>query len=277
MGGAQTVSPRRYISAPSMEPMAAILAQRNQQALMQIGMQSKMLDLASKVRPQLQEFDAARVSQEAGEMGMANLARSRKYEQMVSPEAAKMRKAMGGRVAAATSPQSLQRQMNEWARTKGLMAVLPRGDGLSGIDPNSTIARSAMFDRSSEAYRQAELANLAAQQAYLTSNAAPMGGLDPGALASTQQAVNAANAQTIGGWQQGLLGAAQGLGNTAGDLMNQSMAEIANAYGAHSQNRQNYEQALYQAAAQNAASNNAMLGNYIGLGGAALGAVAIAY
>jgi len=269
MGG-QTVNPGSYISKPDMMPMAMMLQQKQQQGLMALENQAKMLEMATKIKPQMQEFDAARVSEEAGELGMANLARSRKYEELVSPEAARMRRGLAGRVEKATSPEALKQFMDEWARTKGITQL-----SASGIDQDSTIGRSALFDASTEAARQAELQNLALQQGFLTSNAAPMGGLDAGTLIGAQQAVQAANTQGMNAWQQAVLGGAQSLGMSVSDYINSSMGELLSAQQAHQQNRQNYEQAIYQGAAQNAASNNAMTGAYIGAGGAALGAAAI--
>jgi hypothetical protein len=250
---------------------AALLGAKSQSGLMMLKNQAELLKLASQIKPTMQEFSPEQVSREAGELGMANLARSRRYERMASPEAAEMRQQLPERIQRATSREAWKEQMEEWAKTKGIPAL-----SASGIDPDSTIGRSALFDMSTQAGREFELGNLAAQQGYLNVYGAPTGGIDPGALMAGKQAAETANLESLGRWQAGLLGAAQGLNVSAADLANTGFNDILSLSQANRANQQAYQQMLYQSAAQNAANQNAMTGAWIGaggaLGGAALGA-----
>lgn len=277
MGGSPaTVNPGDYIKRPSMDMEAALLGQKNQIGLMALQNQANLLKLASNITPQMQEFRPNQVSQEAGELGMANLARSRKYEELASPEAAQMRRDVPKRLQQATSSDAWKKQMEEWAKTKGLTAL-----SATGIDPDSTIGRSALFDMATQAGRDFELGNIAAQQGYLNVYGAPTGGLDPGALMAGKQAAEVANQEAVGRWQSGLLGAAQGLGSSFADFANTGIGDLLSLSQANRANQQAYQQMLYQGAAQNAAARNAQQGALLGmggqLGGTALLAAATAY
>lgn len=278
MGG-QQVNPGNYISKPdnTVETMTLQAKLAADNLNFQLGMlgfeqqakaQERALKLAAQLRPNLQRFDASKTSQEAAELGMANLARSRQYEEITDPETAKMRRQIGKRVAEATSSEALQKQMNEWAKKKGITEL-----DQTGISTDSTIARSALFDQATQAARQLNLENLAAQQGYLSGTQAPMGGIDPGALMEAKQATESSNLANISGWQQNIINAARGMQLQAPVFVpTAGYQDILSLQQANQQNRQNYQQAMYQAAAQNAASGNQMTGAYIGAGGAVAGA-----
>lgn len=277
MGGSPaTVNPGDYISRPSMDMEAALLGQKNQVGMMALQNQANLLKLAANITPQMQEFNPNQVSREAGELGMANLARSRRYEQLTSPETAQMRQDIPKRLQKATSSDAWKKQMEEWAKTKGISAI-----SATGIDPDSTIGRSALFDMATQAGRDFELGNIAAQQSYADTYGAPTGGLDPGALMAGKQAAEVANQEAVGRYQAGLLGAAQGLGSSFADFANTGIGDLLSLSQANRANQQNYQQMLYQGAVQNAASRNAqqgsMMGMLGGLGGTALLAGATAY
>ena len=276
MGG-QSVDPGQYLKQPDYSVQAATLQAKlasddanYRLKLLQHENQADLLKMASQMAPLTQEFNATQASQEAAELGMQNLSRSREYERMVDPAAARMREQYAGRLEEATSTDQLEKYMNEWAKTKGLA-----GAATSGIDLDSSVARSALFDQATEAGRQFQLANLAAQQGYLASTPAPFGGLDPGNLMSGKQAAQSANIGTLNNWQQGILGAAQSLGQSLPEYSNTGFGEILNAQQAYNQDMQNYRQSLYQGAAQNASGSNALTGQLIG-GGAAVAGVAAA-
>jgi hypothetical protein len=244
--------------------------------MMALQNQANLLKLAANITPQMQEFNPNQVSREAGELGMANLARSRKYEQLTSPETAQMRQDIPKRLQQATSSDAWKKQMEEWAKTKGISAI-----SATGIDPDSTIGRSALFDMATQAGRDFELGNIAAQRSYADTYGAPTGGLDPGALMAGKQAAEVANQEAVGRYQAGLLGAAQGLGSSFADFANTGIGDLLSLSQANRANQQNYQQMLYQGAVQNAASRNAqqgsMMGMLGGLGGTALLAGATAY
>jgi hypothetical protein len=268
MGGSPaTVNPGDFIKRPGIESEAALLGAKNQIGMMMLQNQANLLKYASNIKPEMQQFSPNQVSQEAGELGMANLARSRKYEELASPEAAQMRRDVPKRLQEATSTDAWKKQMEEWAKTKGISAI-----SATGIDPDSTIGRSALFDMATQAGRDFELGNLAAQQGYLNVYGAPTGGIDPGALMAGKQAAETANLEALGRWQSGLLGAAQGLNATAADYANTGINDLLSLSQANRANQQAYQQMLYQGAAQNAANQNAMTGAWIGAGGALGGA-----
>lgn len=263
MGGSPaTVNPGDYIKRPSMEMEAALLGQKNQIGMMALQNQANLLKLAANITPQMQEFNPNQVSREAGELGMANLARSRKYEQLASPEAAQMRQDIPKRLQKATSSDAWKKQMEEWAKTKGISAI-----SAAGIDPDSTIGRSALFDMATQAGRDFELGNIAAQRSYTDTYGAPTGGLDPGALMAGKQSAEVANQEAVGRYQAGLLGAAQGLGGSFANFANTGIGDLLSLSQANRANQQNYQQMLYQGAAQNAAARNAQQAALIGAAG----------
>jgi len=266
MGGSQ-VNAGNYIKRPTMEMEGMLLGQKNQLGLLAIKNQAELLRLATNIKPQMQEFSPMQTSQEAAELGMANLNRSRQNEELASPETAAMRREAPARLKAVTSQDSWKKQMEEWAKTKGLTSMAK-----SGIDMDSTVGRSALFDMATQAGRDFELGNLAAQQGYLSANPAPTGGIDPGALMAGKQGAELSNMETMGQWQAGLLGAAQGIGASAADFGNTGISDLLSLSQANRQNQQQYQQMLYQSAAANAAGQNSLTGSYIGAGGALAGA-----
>lgn len=278
MGG-QQVNPGNYISKPdnTVETMTLQAKLAADNLNFQLGMlgfeqqaksQERALQLAAQLKPQLQQFDASKTSQEAAELGMSNLARSRRFEQLSDPETAKIRRDIGKRVSEATSTEALQKYMNEWAKRKGVTEL-----DQTGISRDSTIGRSAIFDQATQAARQFNLENLAAQQGYLAGTQAPMGGIDPGALMEAKQATESANLANLSGWQQNIINAARGMQLQAPVFVpTAGYQDILGLQQANQQNRQNYQQAMYQGAAQNAAAGNQMTGAYIGAGGAVAGA-----
>ena len=277
MGG-QSVNPGQYLKQPDYSVQTAILQSKlgaddanYRLKLLQYENQADLLKMASQMTPLTQEFSPTQASQEAAELGLQNVSRSREYERMVDPAAARMREGYAGRLEEATSPDQLQKYMNEWAKTKGLTDV-----ATSGIDLDSSVARSALFDQATEAGRQFQLANLAAQQGYLSQTPAPYGGLDPGNLLSAKQATQTANLGTLNNWQQGLLQTAQSLGQSLPEYANTGYGELLGANQAYNQDMQNYRQSLYQGAAQDASSKNALTGSLIGAGAGVAGIAAAA-
>ncbi len=85
-------------------------------------------------------------------------------------------------------------------------------------------------------------------------------------------AAKAANLQAMQQYQQNVLASSQRLQQSTSDFINQNLGELAQANQVSQQNKQNYEQAMYNNAVQNAASQNAMTGQMIGAGGAVAGA-----
>ena len=82
----------------------------------------------------------------------------------------------------------------------------------------------------------------------------------------------AANLQAMQQYQQNVFAGGQRLQQSTSDWINQNLGELQQANQVSQQNKQNYEESMYQNAVQNAASQNAMTGSLIGAGGAVAGA-----
>lgn len=227
--------------------------------------QSSLLKAYSQIPPEKQAFDTGRVSKESAELGVENTIRSREIERLTDPEAARMRHEMGSRVAELTNMEATRRTMDEWAKKQGVLSGYGSGRGAD------VIRRSAMYDASTEAGRQARLRNLALQQGYLAQTPAPVGGLDPATAIQAEMTAKAQNLAAMQQFQQNVLAGGQQLQQSTSDWINQNLGELQKANQIAQQNKQNYEQMLYNAAVQNAASQNAMTGAYIGAGGAVVG------
>lgn len=288
MGGVATVEAGRYMSRPDMSQEGALLSQKQEMGrgalegqIAGLQTQGQLFDLYSKTQPLMQTFDAEQTSRQAGELGMSNLARSRQYEQMVSPATARMRYQLPEQIEQATSAPAFKNLMDEWLQNKGIAASYA-----TGVDPSSTFGRSALADASTEEGRKRLLENIALRQQFVSANQAPAGGLEPGALIGARMGAEAANLGAMQDWQKNIFAGAQSMGEGLGqarqnafDYLSKNMGEILNLQQTSRANRQQYEQALYDAASQRAQSQNQMKGALIGagagLGGAAIGAAAI--
>ena len=200
---------------------------------------------------------------------------------MVSPATARMRYQLPEQIEQATSAPAFKNLMDEWLQNKGIAASYA-----TGVDPSSTFGRSALADASTEEGRKRLLENIALRQQFVSTNQAPTGGLEPGALIGARMGAEAANLGAMQDWQKNIFAGAQSMGEGLGqarqnafDYLSKNMGEILNLQQTGRANRQQYEQALYDAASQRAQSQNQMKGALIGagagLGGAAIGAAAI--
>ena len=286
MGGSAP-APVQYNTAAMLPPPDSSGTYNFLQASTQLGggaldTQRKNIELASKTPPQMLSYNPTEISQQAFELGLGNLQRERQGEQLTNPFAAEMRMQMGEQVAKATDTNALEDFMTRFARERGITSV-----AATGIDPSSTIGRSAIFDATTEAGRNMMFDNLAKRQAYLQATPAPMGGIDPGAAVAAQQAVKDANIGTANAFQQQNLQNAFGMGQSYSDYVNKMMGETLSANQSEQQNLRQYQQQLINdliggANSQNAAAaaatqgQQAQTGQLIAGGGAALGIAAAA-
>ena len=261
MGGS-TSSPQ--IPKPDDTSMYALLAAKQAAGGQYLQSQGELVKAYAQLPPKTQTFDAGRTSKEAAEFGLENITRSRELEALTDPEAARMRSQMGRRVAEISDITATQRSMDELAKKQGLTSGYTTGLG-------GTIGRAAIYDAGTEAGRQVRLRNLALQQGYLAQTPAPIGGLDPATAIQAEMAAKSANLQAMQQYQQNVLASGQRLQQSTSDFINQNLGELAQANQISQQNKQNYEQAMYNNAVQNAASQNAMTGQMIGAGGAVAG------
>jgi hypothetical protein len=288
MGGAATVNPGRYMSRPDYQTDTSILAQKQEYGrgaleaqLADIGTRSQLFDLYRQTQPLMQDFDAEQTSRQAAQFGLANEARARQGEAMISPETARMRLQLPQQVESATSGEAFKNYMDAWLKNKGISAVSG-----TGVDPSSSFGRSMLADVSTEEGRKRMLEDIALRQKFVESQQRPTGGLEPGQLIGARMAQESANLGAMSDWQKNIFSGARELGAGLGeaqqntyDFLNKNMGELLNLSNVQRQNRQAYEQSLYDAAVQGAQSRNAakagMISAGAGLGGAAIGAAAI--
>jgi hypothetical protein len=244
--------------------------------------QAKNIALAAKTPPRMLEYNPTEISQQAYEFGLGNIQRSREGEQLTDPFAAEMRMGLSQQIAEATDPNKLEDFLSRFARERGITSIAS-----TGIDPSSTIGRSALFDKTAEAGRNMMFDNLAKRQAFLQATPAPMGGIDPGAAVAAQQATRDANTGTMNAFQQQNLQNAFGMGQSYSDFVNKMMGETLSANQAEQANLRSYQEQLINNLLGNANSTNtanaaesqggqAMTGALAGAGIGAIGLVAAA-
>ena len=286
MGGSApaptTVDVSRLQPPPNPQPTYDFLAASSKMAQGGLDLTRNNVELASKMPPRMLEYNPTEVSQQAYEFGLGNIQRSREGEQLTDPFAAEMRMGLSQQVAEATDPNKLEDFLSRFARERGITSV-----AASGVDPSSTIGRSAIFDKTAEAGRNMMFDNIAKRQAFLQATPAPMGGIDPGAAVSAQQAARDANTGTMNAFQQQNLQNAFGMGQSYSDYVNKMMGETLSANQSEQANLRQYQESLINNLLGNANSTNAanaaasagqqaQTGQLIAGGGAALGVAAAA-
>jgi hypothetical protein len=286
MGGSApapvTYDTSRMMVAPNAQPTFDILAASTKLGGDALDLQRSNIALASKMPPRMLEYNPTEISQQAYELGLGNITRSREGEQLTDPFAAEMRMGLSQQVAEATDPNNLEDFLSRFARERGITSIAS-----TGIDPSSTIGRSALFDKTAEAGRNMMFDNLAKRQAFLQATPAPMGGIDPGAAVAAQQATRDANTGMMNAFQAQNLQNAFGMGQSYSDFVNKMMGETLSANQAEQANLRSYQEQLINNLLGNANSTNAanaaasagqqaQTGQLIAGGGAALGIAAAA-
>jgi hypothetical protein len=288
MGGAATVPAGRYLSKPDIATDSAILGQKFEigrgQLEGQLGdlrTRGQLFDLYTKSQPLMQDFDAEQTSRQAAQFGLSNETRTRQGEELLSPATARMRYQLPEQIEAVTSDEVFKNRMDDWLKNKGISAVSG-----TGVDPSSSFGRSMLADVSTEEGRKRLLEDIEIRNKFVSNQQRPTGGLDPGTLIGARMGQEAANLGAMADWQKGIFSGAQQLGAGLGeaqqntfDFLSKNMGELLNLSNVQRQNRQAYEQSLYDAAVQGAQSRNANKGAMIGAGaslaGAGIGAAAI--
>lgn len=265
MGGSQ-VNAGNYIKPPDSTLPMAMLANSASIGRQQLASQNELLKMVTGMpveswTPDI--FGNQGALTQAGQIAAINAFRSKQLEQQSNPAAAQAREAIQQSVAQDTSPDYWQKQMNEWARTKGLESYL--GSGLK----DSTIGKSGFFDQATAQGQAFRNANIARAQSVIGN--APVAGIDPAQAIAAEQAAQAQNYQQRQGLRQAGVAGAQANQQSTTDWINQLMGQTSQAVNANQQEWQNYQQAMLTGATNNAASQNSMTGAYIGAGGAAVG------
>jgi len=242
----------------------------------------KNIEMASKMPPIRMEYNPSELSKQTAEFGVGNVLKERQIESFTNPAALRMRLGMAEQVEEATSPDAFKSFFDRFAKERGISAIAG-----SGIDPNSTIGRSAIYDATTEAGRNFLLGNINARQGFLQQTPAPIGGIDPGQAISAQEANRAANIGQMNAWQNGQMQNVFGLGQGYADFVNKMMGETMSANQAEQANLRQYQEKLIndllgQANAENqmkagaAQGNQAMTGALAGAGIGAVGLIAAA-
>jgi hypothetical protein len=241
-----------------------------------LGLHRLNLQLAGQMPPAALQYDASALDKQATELGLGQIQRSKQAEMLTDPAAARMRAGMSEAVESATSGDELKSFMERWAKERGIIDV-----ARSGIDPSSTIARSAFFDTATEAGRKRRLEDLTTRQAYLQQKTAPIGGIDVGKSLAAQEETKAANINKMNMFQQQQLQNIFGMNQSYSDFVNRTMGEASSAFEAANANVREYQKALIndileRNAAQNAATGAAAQGRQAQTGAIAGAGIAAA-
>lgn len=264
MGGAKTASPN--FTQPDPNRDLAVLMAADQLMSQQQAQQATLLQAQAQMPPEQQFYDTLATSRRAGELGMANLQKSRELEQMTNPEAAAMRQAQGAEAEKLTSPEVSDQYMKEWMARQGLANRY--ATGIEG-----TAADAATYDAALQARRAFEQQQIAQKQAILQQNQAPVGGIDPSTSIAAQQAAQAQNIANLQNFQNQMYGNAGGYSQSVADQQGKLMSDFRNLAQVNQQNRQNYENAMLNAQMQNAAEQNAKTQAMYGAIGIAAGQI----
>ena len=262
--GSSSVNPSDYITPPDNTNALSLLSNFGQSGANALANQNALLVAGSKMpyetyNPDL--FGPVGAGNEATQMANIAAFRNRQLEQQNDPSAYAARQALSKAAEQDVSPEFWQKQMDEWARTKGLQNSLQ-----TGTAPTSSFGQSAFADAATPqgmAFRNANLAQ--AQQ--LIGNAPKNAYIDPAAAIAAQQAAQAQSVQARNARNAAVLGASQGINQSNMDWINSLMGSTSSALNANNKNWQNYQQAMLQGAVNNAASQNAMSGNLLNTAG----------
>ena len=262
--GSSNVNPSQYITPPDNTLALSLLSNFGQSGANALRNQNALLVEGSKMpyetyNPDI--FSPVGAGNQATQMANIAAYRNRQLEQQNNPSAYAARQALSKAAEQNVSPEFWQKQMDEWAGTKGLENAIH-----TGTSPTSSFGQSAFADSATPqgmAFRNANLAQ--AQQ--LIGNAPTGAYVDPAAAIAAQQAAQAQAVQARNARNSAVLGASQGINQSNMDWINSLMGSTSSALNANNKNWQNYQQAMLQGAVNNAASQNAMFGNLFNMGG----------
>jgi hypothetical protein len=262
MGGS-TPDLSQYMYRPNYEVMAKQMAlQReatgqniaNQNALLNIGAGMPMEQNAPNI------FGAGGANEQAQQIPAINTAQSRKLEQQMSPETAAIRAQLPKMIQEDIAPGQWQKQMDDWAKHQGLVQSLGSGFG------DSTVGRSAMYDRSTAEGAALRNAQEGKAAQFLGANPTPVAGIDTAHILGAQNAANLSAMQQRNQRRNASLGAAGASNQNMMDWVNQMMNSNSQSINAFNQGEQQYRQGLMKSATDAANSENAATGSYVQAG-----------
>jgi hypothetical protein len=269
--GASTVDPSAFISRPDPQLSVAQLEMQSALGRQQLEQQQRLLGYAAQMPMESWSPDIwgqSGMNTKAAQIAAINDFQTRKLEEQNSPELAKLRQMLPGQIAEDLNGSGWQKQMEEWARTKGISQYL--GSGLQ----DSTIGRSALFDQSTIEGMAMKRANQQAAAQLLAANPEVNVGLDTGSILGAEQQAAASGMQQRTGFRDALLGRTEGAAQGASDWINTMIASANNAAENYKKEWKDYSNAMLEGAQKAADSKNAMTSAYIGAAGSVLGGAA---
>jgi hypothetical protein len=205
--------------------------------------QSSLLDLQNQqllreaqFAPTMERFDANKAAEESKKFSIGNVQRQREAEEILNPEAAKMRQTLGADVEKLTGKEYDKEWMNQLIRS-GIVRNMQSGLGAGSI------GEAAFADQSLEQKRKRDMENMALRDQFVKQTP-QIATIDPQALIGQQQQVESQNLNRMNQWQQGILQAARGLGENVGRVGMANVAELGqmqnqNLMGLSAQQAQN--------------------------------------
>lgn len=275
------VDSSKFITPPSDQLAIAQLSQQGGLGSQVLANQNQLLKYGAAMPIETWTPDiwgANGANTQAAQAAALNAFNSKKMEAMSNPAAAAMREQLPQMLKEDASQGYWEKQMNQFNKTHGISQYL--GSGMQ----DSTIGKSAMFDRSTAEGMALRARQEQALQGYLNATPAPIGGIDPSAGIAAQQAAEAQGVQARQNRENSVYQGAQASNQSTLGWLNQMMGSQSNAINAHNQNWQNYQNAMLNSATQNAnmanqanAANAAGTNALIGAGISAIGGMAGSY
>jgi hypothetical protein len=265
MGGP---NPAAFLSTPDFTVPAAQLAMQSELGRRALESRQKLLDYAVNQPVETWTPDIwgnQGMQTQAAEIAAINAFKNRELEKQINPDVAKVREQLPKMIAEDLKPGSWQKQMDDWAKRTGLMQML--GSGLQ----DSTVGKSALFDRATLEGLAFKRANEERAAQLLAGNQMPTAGLDPQSVLNMQNAAAANAIQQRSGYRNAILGAAGGEQQSTTDWINNMMGSTNQAVESNRKDWQNYQQSMLDAAQQSANRTNALIGAGIGAAGSAAG------
>lgn len=269
MGGP---NPAAFITPPDFTVPAATLAMQSDLGRRALESRQKLLGYAANQpietwTPDI--FGNQGMQTQAAQIAAINAFKNKELEKQINPEVAAVREQLPKMIAEDLKPGTWQKQMDDWAKRTGLIQLL--GSGLQ----DSTVGKSALFDRATLEGMQFRRAQEQAAAQLLAANQQPVAGLDPQSVLNMQNAASANAMQQRAAHRDAMLKAAGGEQQSTTDWVNQMMGSTNQAVESNRKDWQNYQQAMLQSAQSQANSRNALIGAGIGalgtIGGAAIG------
>jgi hypothetical protein len=184
----------------------------------------------------MERFDANRAAEESKKFAIGNVQRQREAEEILNPEAAKMRKTLGADVERLTGKEYEKDWMNQLIRS-GIVRNMQSGIGAGSI------GQAAFADQSLEQKRKRDMENMALRDQFVKQTP-QIATIDPQTLLGQQQQTEQRNLNRMNEWQQGIMQAARGLGENVGRVGMANVGELSqmqnqNLMGLSAQQAQN--------------------------------------